>query len=115
VLDRRILPVIVLLGVPVRLIRRHFRWDVLRDQPPRPVLVLPVDVTELLIECLQDAGEPVQFRLWPTPAAASRCGSDFGVFVSEGDSHGGALLHPITVHVDGFEEAAREILLFWGR
>ena len=57
---------------------------------------------------------PVQFRLWPTTAAASRYGSDFGVFVSEGDSHGGALLFPIAVHVDGFEEAAREILLFRG-
>jgi hypothetical protein len=25
-------------------------------------------------------------------------------FVSEGDSHGGALLYPVAVHVDGFEE-----------
>jgi site-specific DNA recombinase len=40
VLDPGILAVIVLLGVPVRLIRRHFRGDVLGDQPPHSVLVL---------------------------------------------------------------------------
>jgi hypothetical protein len=106
VLDPGILPVIVLLGFRYALSAATFagmsfvvssRTRSLSCQSMSPNCSLNV------CKLLESRSIPALL----TTAAASRYGSDFGVFVSEGDSHGGALLYQIAVHVDGFEEAAR--------
>jgi len=54
VLDAAILPVGVLLGVAIGALGRHPGRDILGDEPLHPVVVLPGNVAELIVERLDD-------------------------------------------------------------
>ena len=70
VLDAGVLLVRVLLGVLVGRVGRDSCRDVLGDQLVHAVRVGPRDVAELIVEGLEDVGEPIELRLGLAPAAA---------------------------------------------
>ena len=85
------------------------------NQLVHPIRVSPGDVAELVVECLEDIGEPVEFGLRLMAAAGRRYRLDLRVLVWQLDLHRRLLLNTITVHINRFENAFREIFLLWCR
>ncbi len=81
VLDPGVLLVGVLHGVLKGGVGGDLGGDVLGDELVDAVGVGPGNVAELVVEGLEDVGEPVEFRLGLVAAAASGDGLDLGVLV----------------------------------
>jgi hypothetical protein len=71
VFDAGVILVRVLLGVAEGRVFGHFFRDVFGDHCAHPVGVLPGQFAEVLVEDLDDVGEPVQFRFLFMPARAA--------------------------------------------
>ena len=113
-LDPGVLLVGVLLRVLVGGVGRDPVGNVLGDEAVDAVRVGPGDVAELVVEGLEDVGQPVEFRLGLVAAAAGRHGADLGVLVGQLHLHRRLLLDAVAVHVDGFEDALRQVFFLGG-
>jgi len=81
VFDAGVLPVGVLDRIAVSGVSGDSRRYLLRDQFSYPVFVLPVDVSELIVEHPEDVAEVVQFWFRPPARLARRYRADGAVFV----------------------------------
>jgi hypothetical protein len=98
----------VLFGVLKRGIRRDLGGDVVTDALDDPISVTEQG-SEVLVERLQNVAQSIQFRFVLEAAAIHGRGGDFGFGVRKGQAEDGFLLHPVTVHVDGFENTFGEV------
>jgi hypothetical protein len=115
VLDAGVLFIRVLSCVLVGRIDCHAGRDVLRNELVHPVGVRPGDIAELVIEGLENVGKPIQLRFREGHPARRLCRFDIRILIRKLDLDGCLLFHPVTVHVDGFEDSLREIFLHRGR
>ncbi len=86
-LDAGVLPVGVLHGVLVGLVRGDLGRNLFGDDLADLVAVLPVDVAELVVERLQDVGQVIKLRLRDSTATLGRDRTDLGVLVRQSDLH----------------------------
>ena len=113
-LDPGVLPVGVLPSVAIGGVLGNLGRNLLCNETPNAVLVLPWDVSELVVEGLEDVREAIEFGLRSGAATAGRHRLDLGVLVRQLDVYRRLLLDPVAVHVDGLENAFGQIL-FHGR
>ena len=111
VLQPRRRPITVPHRVLIGLVCRYLAGDLLGNDLADAVRVLPVDVPELVVERLDDVAEPIQFRLRLPSAATGGNGTDLAVLVGQGQLERLFDLVAIAVHVDGFQNALRQVLL----
>ena len=104
-LDSRVLSIRIPPGVTKGGVGRDAGRNGLRDQLPDSVRVLPGNVPEVVVEGLEDVGQPIQFRLGSVPSPGGGHGIDFGVRVGQQDLLHLLLLHPVAVQVDGVKDA----------
>ena len=109
-LDPSVLFVGVALRVLVGFVRRYPLGDFFGDELTDAITVRPVDIAEEVVEGLDDRGQPFKLRLWPVTAALQRYRIDLFVFIGKEQTLCSLLLDPVAVHVDGFENALRQIL-----
>jgi hypothetical protein len=83
VLYAGILLVRVLHGVLISLVRCDLDRNLLSDDLSNLVLVLPVDIAELLIECPQDVTQSIKFGFGDIPPTTGRNRTDFRVFIGK--------------------------------
>ena len=112
--DPGVLPIGVLTGIAVGGVPCNLGWNFLRNEAANPVLVLPGDIPELVVEGLEDVREVIEFRFWAVPATGSRQRIDLGVLILQLDAYRRLLLDPVAVHIDGLKDAFGQIL-FYGR
>ena len=55
--------VALLHGVLIRFVGGDFGWNLFRDQLVDPILVVPRNVPELVVEGFEDVRQPIEFRL----------------------------------------------------
>ena len=111
VLDTRVLLVGVGHGVLVGPVIGDLRGKILGNHPLDLVLVLPLDVAEPVVELPDDVGETVELRFWLLSNALWRHRLDLCVLIGKLDVLDRLLLHPVAVHVDGFENPLRQVVL----
>ena len=85
--------------------------DVLGYELVDAIAVGPGDVPELVVERLDDVRQPIELGFRLATAARRRQRFDGRVRIRQLDSHRGLLLHAVAVHVDGFENAFRKVLV----
>jgi len=113
VLDTGVLAIGVLLRVLVGRVRRDLRWDYIHDALLDGFRIVE-EPAELVVERLDDVRELVHLRLGLVSAPGHAPRLDLRLGIGQSDGHRGLLLGAVAVHVDGFEDAFREIL-FNGR
>ena len=72
-----------------------------------------LDIAELIVKRLNDVTELIKFRFRNTPTTAGGYRPDFGVFIGQTNLEAGLDLNSVTVHVNCFEDASRQILFLW--
>ena len=112
--DPGVLPIGVLTGIAVSGVPRNLGWNFLRNETANPVLVLPGNIPELVVEGLENVREAVEFRVRAVAATGGRQRIDLGVLVRQLDAYRRLLLDPVAVHVNGLKDAFGKIL-FYGR
>lgn len=103
VFDAGVLLVGILPGILIGRIGRDAVRDIDGDQLVNPVDIAPGNVAEMLVEGLEDVGEPVQLGLGL--AAAGRNGCDLRIGVWQLNAGGSLFFDAVTVHVDRFQDA----------
>ncbi len=93
--------VVVLHGVLVGRVSCHLGRDLLSDYLADLVAILPINITELIVERLDDIAQLVQIRFRFTAATGGGYGSDFCILVWEADFQAGFHLDTVAVHVNG--------------
>ena len=110
-LDPGVFFIRVLFRVPERFVLRHLDRYRLGDQLDHPVLVLPRDPTEEIVELGDDVGESVHLDLARPTTSTSRHRANLRIVVLQQDLPHCPLLDAVAIHVDRLKDALRQVRL----
>jgi hypothetical protein len=92
----------------------HACRNIKSDEALDAVRVGPGNIPNLVVERLEDVGEPIEFRLRLPAAARYRDWLDLPLLVWQLDAHRRLLLDAVAVHVYRLKDALREVVFDWG-
>ena len=114
-LDAGVLSVRILLRILESSVRGYPRRNRLGNQLPHAVDIVPQDIAEKVVESPDDVREPIQLGIALVAAGTGRHRFDHGFLVRQHDALHCPFLDPVTVHVDGVENALGQVLFLRGR